>query len=179
MKWWQIILCALTTIPFAIMFVIGVIIEPIKDNKEYRKKYNKWNETHPNLQRRLCKTCKYSKSETVFDGLYRYPNRFPHRMVSYCTLLHREIGGKTNCRCIIAEPTDYFCEPKDKEEPFPKSGVEVYYSAYGNCYHSTPNCRSIKNSRHIYTSKIHISERYPCPKCWIEKDGVLYPKDDK
>ena len=173
MNWWQILLTVIINLIWIIPFVIVVIIEPIKENKEYRKKYNNWNETHPSLQRRLCKTCKYSKSETYFDG--RYPNGFPHRNVTYCTLTRKRITGNS-CRCIIAEPTDYFCESKNKKVHFPKSDVEIYYSAYGNCYHSTPNCKAIKNSRHIYTSNIYLSERYPCPKCWIEKDGVLYPK---
>ena len=87
MKWWQIMLCVLTMLPFVIMFVIGVIIEPIQENRAYKKKYNQWNKTHPELQRRLCKTCKYSISETHFEG--RYPRGIPHRQVCYCTYFHR------------------------------------------------------------------------------------------
>ena len=174
MKWWQIMLCVLTMLPFVIMFVIGVIIEPIQENRAYKKKYNQWNKTHPELQRRLCKTCKYSISETHFEG--RYPHGIPHRQVCYCTYFHRGISDRQK-RCIAAEPTEYFYERIDAKEPQPKDGTNIYYSAYGNCYHSSPNCRMIKTSRNIYTGSTFISERYPCPKCWKEEDGKLIPKN--
>lgn len=175
MTWWQILLTIIFTVPWFYLFFIEVVLEPIKQNKNYRQKSAKWDNEHPELQRRKCKACKYAISETYWVGC-RYPNGIPRRQQVYCTLTKRKLDNNT-ARCIIAEPpTDYFNEPKDKIEPRPEFDTEIYYSAYGNCYHSTPHCRSIKNSQNIYTNRIYINDRYPCPKCWIEKDGYLLPK---
>lgn len=173
MKWWEFLLMLAFVIPLFYLFFVNVILYPILDNRRYRKKYKLWDEEHPNLQRILCKTCKFSINETYFEG--RYPYGFPRRCQKYCTLTKRNINAH-NQRCILAEPPEYFCEPKNKIDPYPSSDAEVYYSAYGNCYHSTRNCRSIKNSRKIYTGKYYLDDRYPCPKCWNEIDGILYPK---
>ena len=174
MTWWPILLAIVFTVPWLYLFFVEVILDPLTQNKKYRQKSIKWDNEHPNLQRRKCKSCKYAISETYWVG--RYPNGLPRRIQVYCTLIRKEIGGQ-NLQCIIPEPpSEYFYEPKGKIEPYPESNTEIYYSAYGNCYHSTPHCRSIKNSRNIYTNKFSLKDRYPCPKCWIEKDGVLYPK---
>ena len=173
MTWWQILLAIIFTVPWLYLFFVEVILDPLIQNKKYLQKSLKWDNEHPNLQRIKCKKCKYAIRETLWSG--RYPNGIPHRMPTYCTLTKRKISNNT-MRCVIAEPpSEYFYEPKGKTEPYPKSDTKIYYSAYGNCYHSTPHCRSIKNSNNIYTNRIFISERYPCPKCWVEIDGILYP----
>lgn len=171
MKWLQITIGVI--ILLLIVYVISYeIISTIKQNREYQKKYKNWNNEHPALQRRLCKTCKYSIKETYYIGKYRHS--LPTRKPEYCTLLKRKIDREES-RCLLAEPQEYFYEPKGKKELFPKSGTAIYYSAYGNCYHSTPHCRSIKNSRNVYKSCFALG-RYPCPKCWKEENGNLVAK---
>ncbi len=175
MTWWQILLAIVFTVPWIYLFVMEVILQPLAQNSQYKKDYLKWNEEHPDLQRRKCKNCKYAISETYFEG--RYPHGIPRRRQTYCTLTKRKLG-EYNKYCIISvPPNEYFFEPKDKKELYPNSNTPIYYSAYGNCYHSTPHCRSIKKSRNIYTNRIYINDRYPCPKCWTEKDGYLYQKN--
>ena len=175
MTWWQILLAIVFTVPWIYLFIMGVILQPLSQNSQYKKEYIKWNKEHPELLRRKCKTCKFAISETYYVG--RYPNGIPRRRQTYCTLTKRKLNDY-NTFCIIAEPpSEYFYEPKDKKEPYPNSDTPIYYSAYGNCYHSTPHCHSIKSSRNIYTNRIYINDRYPCQKCWDEKNGVLYPKN--
>lgn len=175
MTWWQILLALIFTVPWLILTFRATIWEYISEQKKYKKKYNDWNISHPNMQRRLCKTCKYAISETYWEGLHRYPNEFPRRRPTYCTLTKRALGTRDH-RCIIAEPTAYFYEPKNTIYPEPIPNAKIYYSAYGNCYHSKRDCYSIKNSTNIYIGNEYLNDRYPCPKCWVEKDGVLYPK---
>lgn len=175
MSWWEILLAIIFTIPLAYLFVMGVILHPIIQNRQYKKDCIRWNKEHPNLQRRKCKTCKYAISETYFVG--RYPNGIPRRHQTYCTLTKRKLNEYSTF-CIISEPpNEYFYEPKDKKELYPDMATPIYYSAYGSCYHSTPHCRSIKNSQNIYTNRVYITDRYACPKCWTEKEGHLYPKN--
>lgn len=174
MTWWQILLAIVFTVPWIYLFIMGLILQPISQNSQYKKDYIKWNEAHPNLQRRKCKNCKYAKKETLWSG--RYPNGTPTRHIIYCSYTRRKISGNHSCCIIPNPPSEYFYEPKDKKELYPNSDTPIYYSAYGNCYHSTPNCRSIKNSIHLYQSRICLADRYPCPKCWTEKDGYLTPK---
>ena len=122
-----------------------------------------------------CKNCKYAKRETLWSG--RYPHGIPTRHIVYCTLARRKINGGFNMRCIIAAPQlEYLYEPKGKIEAFPCKDSQIYYSAYGDCFHSTLHCRSIKNSKNMYNDFSALIDRYPCPRCWIEKEGVLYPK---
>lgn len=174
MTWWQILLAIVFTVPWLYLFIMEIIIEPILQHFKYEKDYKNWNDQNPNLQRIKCKNCKYAKRETLWAG--RYPHGIPTRKVVYCSLTRRKINGNYN-RCIISEPpSEYFCETKGKSEAYPQSDVQVYYSAYGNSYHSTPYCRSIKNSQHLYSGRMCLTDRYPCSKCWEEKDGILYPK---
>lgn len=174
MNWWQILLCILLNAIWVCPFAYEVIYIPIVEHCKYNKKFNKWNQEHPNLQRIRCKNCKYAKRETLWSG--RYPNGTPTRHIVYCSFLGKKISGNS-MRCIIAAPqSEYFYEPKNKKESRPCESSKIYYSAYGDCYHSTVKCRSIKNSKHIYEGFLALSDRYHCPKCWVEKDGVLYPK---
>lgn len=174
MKPWEIILGIFFTALWFIPFLIEIIILPFLDHLKYLKKFFNWNKEHPDLQRIQCKNCKYHISKTFYEG--RYPHGTPERYVVYCKLFKRKIDGihYKNIRCRIAEPTEYFCEPINTDEPLPKSEV-VYYSAYGDCFHSTPNCPTIKGSKHLYKN-IFCNGRRPCPKCWIEKNGTLYPR---
>ena len=172
MQWCQILIAVITLSPVVYVVVYEIIICSIKENIKYKKKFNKWNEDHPELQRRLCKTCKYSIKETNYIGRYR--NSIPIRKLEYCTLIKKKINIEGS-RCMLAEPPKYFFEPKNKKELYTKFGTEIYFSAYGNCFHSTKNCRSIKNSRNVYKSILPFG-RYPCPKCWKEEDGYLVPK---
>lgn len=173
----EILLAILSTVPLTYLFIKEVIVHPIIKSRQYQKDCIKWNKEHPNLKRRKCKSCKYAISETYWDGLYRYPNKIPRRRQIYCSLTKQKLN-KYNLYCLVAKPpSEYFYEPKDKKELYPNQDIPIYYSAYGSCYHSTPYCRSIKNSQNIYTDRIYISDRYHCPKCWQEKDGVLHPKN--
>ena len=177
MDWWEVLLCVLINAIWMYFFITEIIIIPIIENFKYNKKRKKWDKENPNLQRIKCKNCKYAKKETLWSG--RYPHGIPTRHAVYCSLTKRKIAGNTS-RCIISEPpTNYFYESKNKIAPIPSLNAEVYYSAYGNCYHSTPYCRSVKNSQHLYSNRMCLTDRYPCPKCWVEKDGVLYPIENK
>ena len=167
-------LAIISIVPLLYLFFVEIILDTAKQNKRYRQKSAKWDNEHPNLKRRKCKSCKFAVNETYWCG--KYPNGIPRRKQVYCTLTKKKISGQ-DLQCIIAKPpSEYFYEPKDKVEAYPQSETEIYYSAYGNCYHSSPYCRTIKNSQNIYTNRIYIKDRYPCPKCWVEKDGTLYPK---
>ncbi len=172
MEWWQILLAVVFTVPLLFLFIMGVVIGPIIDNYEHKKKVKQWNEAHPNLMRIRCKDCKYCKCETYYQG--RYPNGYPQRRPTYCSYLRRNIDQ--NSSCMIAEPTAEFYRSKDKIDIRPSNNTKVYFSAYGNCYHSSLNCPSMRGSQHRYGSVIGVLDRRPCPKCWEERDGVLYPK---
>ena len=174
MTWWQILLAIVFTVPWLFVFVHFVILEPFFQNRKYNKDYKKWNDEHPNLQRIKCKNCKYAEKETLWQG--RYPHGTPTRNIVYCSFTRQKINGN-NSHCIISEPpSEYFYEPKGKVELRPQHDTKIYYSAYGNCYHSTPFCRSIKSSQHLYTGRLGLIDRYHCPKCWEEKEGYLIPK---
>jgi hypothetical protein len=174
MNWWQILLCVLLSAIWIYFFIYEVIITPIIEKNKYNKNFKNWDRENPDLQRIKCKNCKYAIRETLWSG--RYPNGIPTRHIVYCTLIKRKIRG-TSIRCIIATPqSEYFYEPKNKKEPYPCENSKIYYSAYGDCFHSTTKCSSIKKSKNIYEGFSALRDRYPCPKCWEEKNGVLYPK---
>ena len=174
MTWRQILLAIVFAFPWLYFFFKEVILEPFIQNLKYHKNYTKWNKEHPDLQRIKCKTCKFAKKETSWVG--RYPHGTPVRNVVYCSFTRRKINGNHR-RCIISEPpSEYFYEIKNKPELYPQKDIKIYYSSYGNCYHSTPYCPSIKHSQHLYHGRMCLTDRFPCPKCWEEKYGVLYPK---
>lgn len=175
MNWWQILLCVLLNVAWISFFIYEVILIPIVEHFKYNKKIKKWDEENPNLQKIKCKNCKYAKRETLWSG--RYPNGTPTRRIVYCSLVGRKINDSGNMRCMVASPqSEYLYEPKGKSDAHPCQNSEIYYSAYGDCFHSTPHCSSIKNSKNLYKGILALSDRYPCPKCWVEKEGVLYPR---
>lgn len=119
-----------------------------------------------------CVTCRYCRNETLWSG--RYPNGYPNRQPTYCRLQRKGLSGPSSMRCSIKNPPEEFYEDTNKTY-FPEHDTNVYFSAYGDCYHSTLNCSSIKNSVHMY--KLYPLDRRPCPKCWIVKDNHLIPKE--
>ena len=171
MELWDILLTVVINVPWLLCLIVGVIIYPIVEQRKYKNKYKKWNQDNPDLTRMKCKNCKYCRSETYWWG--RYPNGIPKRVPEYCSLLKRRIGE--NSSCMLAEPPKDMLVSKTKPEKEPIAGMKVYYSAYGNCYHSSDNCPSIRNAHNIYCSNLS-RDRRPCPKCWKEINGVLYPK---
>lgn len=165
-------LAVVTTFPWLYALVVEIGFKTLKEKHEYDKKVVKWNESNPDLMRLKCKDCKYCISDTHYLG--RYPNGYPKRVPQYCQLLKR--GINSNSSCMLAEPPEGFYVEKTKEEAFPRADVKVYFSAYGNCYHSSPNCPSVRNSQNLRCTTTRPFDRRPCPKCWEERNGILCPK---
>ena len=172
MEWWEILLTIAFTVPWVFLLIKELIIGTIIDNRNYKKHYDQWSEEHPDLVRIKCKECKYCRSRTNYIG--RYPNGLPERIPEYCTYLKRNI--KANSSCLMTEPTLECYKKREDAHISPNSDSIVYFSSHGNCYHSSPHCSSIRNAQKIYHSSIGSLGRRPCPKCWEEKDGILYPK---
>lgn len=165
MEPWHIILCVIINAMWLVPFCFEFVVLPIKDHLQNRK--------NPNYGRRRikCVTCLHSKNETSWDS--RYGCGFPHRYPVYCRLLRRPIRKGRNATCIMKNPPEEFFA--DQHQPTYPVG-DVYISAYGDCYHSTPYCPSIKKSQHILKTSFHLDERRPCPKCWVEHGNELHPK---
>jgi hypothetical protein len=172
MEWWEILLAMVFTVPWLFLLVKELIIDTIIDSRKYKEKYNQWNIDNPDLVRIKCKDCKYCRSRTNYIG--RYPNGIPERIPEYCICLKRNI--KSNSSCLMAEPIPECYQKREKAHIVPSSNAVVYFSSYGNCYHSSPQCSSIRNAQKIYRSSIGTLGRRYCPKCWEEKEGILYPK---
>ena len=152
MLWVVLIVSVLVTIGIAKVILIS-------RNGEQRPKIN-------------CVTCKYCKNETLWSGIY--PNGYPNRHPVYCRLQRKKISGGKSARCSLKNPPEEFYEDSN-HALYPQEGTTFFFSAYGDCYHSTPHCQSIKGSYHIRRT-IFCSDRRPCPKCWEEKDGQLIPR---
>lgn len=176
MKTWQIILVVLLNLAWIIPVSLEALILPLISHCRYLRKYKNWSKSHPDLERIYCRNCKHCISETFFSG--RYPNGFPERHPTYCKLMKRKLNLNKNTHCMIAEPPKGFFKSKDEEFPLPASDEKIYLSAYGSHYHSSRNCPSIKGSDKIYCSFMGTFDRSPCPKCWIEQDGKLIPKNN-
>lgn len=158
---------------WVIPLILEVFVYPTKENIEYKRKFKKWNSEHPDLIRKRCVDCKYCKKETNYLGKYHhgYPERYP----VYCRFLSIRLpSAYQDQRCRLAEPTLEFIETNEKK--YPEKNTSVYFSAYGDSYHSSPMCSSIKNSKHIIESACTPLDRHPCSKCWINKNNTLYPK---
>lgn len=136
------------------------------------KKRQKWDAEHPDLVRLKCAECKFCKKKTMWAG--RYPNGYPQRVPTYCGYLKSEIGPDYSCR--IAEPPENLCKHKDAVSPFPSSDTVTYFSVYGDYYHSSGSCPHLKGAKRLYHRIGAPSDRRPCPNCWTEINGVLYPK---
>ena len=171
MEWWQILIAIIFISPIVVILFGGIICS-IQENHNNLKKRKDWDLKHPNLTRIKCSNCKNCKKETNWAG--RYPHGFPQRVAVYCKLLKIGVGDSSICQ--LAEPPMELCEPKNTIHSYPHDGTETYFSAYGDCYHSSTQCPSIKSSQHLHHKIGSPYDRRPCPKCWIEKDGVLYPK---
>ena len=169
----NVLISLIFIIPLVYLFVSEIIVSSIKDKQEYKRKVKQWNIEHPNLTRIKCMDCKYCKKETLFSG--RYPNGYPHRVPVYCSYLR--INVRRDSSCAVAEPTEELYQRKEEKHAYPSLDTKVYFSAYGDCYHSSENCPSIKGSQHLYHWTGSAFDRRPCPKCWKEKNGVLYPKN--
>lgn len=166
---WQIILCIAINAVWVIPFSLEIIIYPIRDHIRETKELK--NDPNRHRMRIQCITCKYCKSETLWSG--RYPNGFPHRHPVYCRLLKRPIRGGKTAICMMKRPPEaFFADQHPQIYPV----GDVYISAYGDCYHSTPYCPSIKKSQHIHKTRLFLDERRPCPKCWIANGDELHPK---
>lgn len=171
MEWYQILLAISINALWIIPLVLDVIIYPLKESIEYNRIFYKWNSEHPDLLRKRCMDCKYCKKETNYIG--RYPHGYPERYPVYCRLLKRRVSSSSQ-RCQLAEPTSEFIEAH--EEKYPAKDTVVYFSAYGDSYHSTPLCSSLKQSVHIRKSVHTPTDRKPCSKCWVDKNNTLYPR---
>ena len=171
---WKIFVVYIFVIFFVYVFIKEVIISPLVDDYKYNQKRKQWDINNPGKKRKLCKDCKYSVSETLWAGRYRW--RIPKRVFSYCKLTKRRLkGDRTTLRCCVAEPSPELIA--ENESAHPIKGSDTYCSAYGDTYHSYRQCPSIKNSQHVYKNAFFIGLRY-CPKCWILKDNMIYPKKD-
>ncbi len=173
MEWWQILLCVIFNGVWVSAFVSEIIVLPIINNRKYKEKRKQWDEAHPDLTRIRCKDCKYCKSETY------YQTHYPARRPVYCRFLGRKI--KSSFFCLMAEPTEGFYISKEKADIKPIEDAEVYFSPYGDCYHSSLCCPTIRSAYRYRGPRDPgswraVSDRRPCRKCWAEKDGVLYPK---
>lgn len=156
-------------------FVKEIVIHPLIENNKYKQKRKRWDIENPDKKRKLCKDCKYSVSETMFAG--KYPNGIPMRAFSHCKLTKRSLkGNRATLRCMLAVPTEELIA--ENEALLPSSDSNVFFSAYGDTYHSTSKCPSIKNSTHIYNNRLGTLDRRYCPKCWVTKNGKLYPKNN-
>lgn len=155
---WVLIIFFLIVIPVLLSLIIPLVIT--------RK---------ASLRLRIkCVTCKYCRNKTMYSG--RYPNGFPERRPNYCRLQRKWLSGGPSLRCSLKNPSEEFYEDAN-ETYYPKDKIDVYFSAYGDCYHSTLRCPAVKNSRSMRQSPICPWDRRPCPKCWVIKDGHLIPKN--
>lgn len=71
-----------------------------------------------------------------------------------------------------------------KEEKMRKAlpDCDLYFSLFGEHYHSTKDCVKLKSAKTIYAASAYDNEeqlfkRKPCYKCCYTKDGKVYPKD--
>lgn len=165
MEAWQIFLCVVINAVWLVPFLLELVVLPIRDYLQSRKSPNYG---RPKIK---CVTCPHSKNETLWDG--RYPNGFPHRHPVYCRLLKRHIRGGKTATCMMKDPPESFYADQHQDR-YPVG--KIYFSAYGDCYHSTPHCPSIKKSTHICNSTLGLGDRRPCPKCWVSHGDDLYPK---
>lgn len=172
MEWWQVLLCIAINALWVVPLVKEVVIFGIRERINYEKQYSEWNKRHPDHIRIKCADCQYVKKETYYSG--RYPHSTPNRVPVYCKRIKR--GVSENTRCVIAEPPPECYQRKDAQAAYPEGHGKIYYSSYGDCYHSTPTCSSIRNSSHICISDWVPDDRRPCPKCWVEANGILYSK---
>ena len=164
-----IILAMLFGLPILFSLVSSVLEHFNSDSK----KRQKWDSEHPDLIRPKCEECKYCRKETMWAG--RYPNGYPQRVPSYCNYLKRKIGPDYSCQ--LAEPPEKLCKHKDAVSPFPSSDTETFFSVYGDYYHSSGNCPYLKSAKRVYYRTGAPADRRPCPMCWTEINGVLYPKN--
>ncbi len=171
MKWYETLMAIGFNAIWFIPFLIEVIIIPFKEHKAYEKRRIAWDNANPNKYRKQCIKCKYCIFETHWSG--RYPNGTPERYPTYCRLIKRRIKNK-NERCLIAEPTP---ELQESLEDALFAQGDVYSSAYGNCYHSTPYCKNIKKSNHIYKNLSDSRNLRCCPLCWKIENNELVPKN--
>ena len=173
MEIWYIILAIVLNAIWIIPFIMEIIIYPLKNRMKYDKKFKKWDSEHPDLLRRRCMDCKYCKKATSYFG--RYPHGKPFRYPDYCRLLHIRLSSSHSQRCKIAEPTEEFIETGKKY--FPEKNVTVYFSEFGDLYHSSPSCLYIKKSKHVIKSRVVPWDKNPCSRCWVESENTIYPKN--
>lgn len=141
-----------------------------KQNREYKQNYNSCSKEHPDKRRKLCMKCKHRRLDTRWQG--RYPNGIPERYPTYCRKLNRTISG-INARCLLADPPD---ECLESTEDILYPSADTYVSAHGNCFHSTPSFRTVRNSQKIYKNHLYATRLRACPNCWKVDDGKLIPR---
>lgn len=157
MWWWLLGFVGLCLL----IFIIGIVTATFSPKQESR-------------QRIRCVTCKYCRNETLFSG--RYPNGHPNRHPTYCRLQRKWLHGDEKLVCSLKNPPEELYADTNGDY-YPENFDSVYYSAYGDTYHSTLQCPAAKKSIHMYKFHIPPDDRRPCSKCWVIKDGYLVPKN--